>query len=205
MKKRWWIWLLVLLPGGLVLAALGFSLDLYASLATGNANADALLWPMIYGLLKVNTPMTPAAFADTLNQGRALMLVLLAENSFNPTANYPGPVGDLGDARGPSISPWQILRTSAIAGGYVDASTTSDQYAQIDTLDDLYTWASNAADWMQKQVWPLANGDIHTALEIWNGGPQGANVSASQTYASNAIAGISPAAPGGAPAAWGVT
>lgn len=181
----------------------GLALDLYVSLATGNDDADALRWPLIYGLLKQNVPMTPDDFADTMQQGRGLMLVLLCENSMNPTAPYPGPVGDLGIAKGPSISPWQILRTNAIACGYVDPSTTSDQYAQIDTLGDIYNWADHAANFWKTQVWNHTQ-DLRLALQTWNGGPNGPNNTNAQAYAQNGISGSSPAAPPGAPTDWGI-
>jgi hypothetical protein len=207
MKRKWWLALLVFLPGGLVLAALALSADLYFSLQTGNAQADAFIWPTIYGLILKNMPTVD--FADVVNQGRALMMVLLAENSFNATAPYPGPVGDLGDSRGPSISPWQILRQTAIANGYyadpTDGSDVTQAYGNVDTLGNIYAWAANAADNMAKFVWPNANGSIRSALAIWNGGPNGQNVNAAQVYAGNAIAGTSPAAPTGAPSGWGIS
>jgi hypothetical protein len=211
-KKKWWLLLLVILPGGLALAIVGFAIDLYLSLQTGNADADALLLPTIWGLLSKNLPLTPAQVDDTLAQGRALQLVLLAENSFGATSPWPGPVGDQDPnvaPNGPSISPWQIEMSNAIACGYwtapTDGTDARTAYSQIDTLGNIYEWAGNAADFMQKQVWPHANGDVHLALEVWNGGPNGANKAQSQTYASNAISGTSPAAPGGAPSNWGIS
>jgi hypothetical protein len=211
-KRKWWLLLLLILPGGIALALAGFSIDLYVSLATGNPDVDALLWPTIWGLLSKNLPFTPAQFDDTLAQGRALQLVLLAENSFGATSPWPGPVGDQDPTQapnGPSISPWQIELSNAVALGYwtapTDGTDARTAYSQIDTLDDPYTWAANAADFMKTQVWPLANGNVRTALAVWNGGPTGPNKGSAQSYASRAISGTSPAAPGGAPAAWGIT
>lgn len=206
LKGNWWAWLLLALPGGIALTLVGLSLDLYIQIATGNDDADALRWPVIYGVLKKTKPLTPAGFADALQQARALMLVLLAENSFAPTDGYPGPVGDTGISKGPSISPWQILRTNAQARGYFTPATTdpASEYGAIDTLGNIFTWAGNAADFFADEVWPHANGDIRKALQVWNGGPNGPNVSAAVSYADNAISGSSPSAGPGAPDSWSV-
>lgn len=187
--------LLILLPGGIVLAVITGLVDLFLSLATGNDDVDALRWPLIYGLIVTLKPIVPADWSDALAQGRALMLVAIAENSI-------GKVGDTDPSLapgGPSISPWQIELVNAVARGYVDPGTSRTDYAAIDTqsFPASYQWAANAVDFFNSNVWIHANGTVSTALAVWNGGPRGPGNSQAQTYASRGIA--------AAPAGWAVS
>lgn len=198
MKK----FLLLILPGGVLLTAIVGLLDLWNQLATGDDAADSLRWPLIYGLLTVLRPLTPAQWSDALEQGRALMLIAISENSI-------GQVGDTDPAKapgGPSISPWQIERVNADACGYWTAPTDGTDvraaYAAIPTLAPgggiglpTYVWARNAVDFFSTNVWNVA-ADIPSALEIWNGGPRGVSNSQAQAYSARGIA--------GAPSTWGL-
>ena len=163
---------LLLIPGGLILIVGGFAVDLYMKITTGDSNVDALAPYVVAAVLAKLHPVTPAQWAHAVFVARALTAVANAEGSFG------GAVGDQDASSapgGPSISPWQIELVNAKAMGWVDSSTTREEYAAIVTTGPIASlrWALHATEFFEQNVTPYANEDLATALAVWNAGPRG--------------------------------
>jgi hypothetical protein len=190
--------LFVGLPSGLLVYAMVIAADLWSKITTGDDTTDSLKAPVLYGVLRALRPVTPAGFAQTTFTARALMAIAFAEQSFG------GAVGDSDPTAapdGPSISPWQIERSNAIAEGFYsvpDGATAGDAtdraaYAAITTTGSaVFTWAYYAARFFTDNVWPIVSSapDLTTALEVWNGGPNegpsGSHPGANANYVTDA-------------------
>ena len=193
-KKQWGLVALAALPGGLVVGVMVEVIDLFSQLATGGAQDDLRL-PLIYATLRVLKPVTPSQVKSALAFAQTLMVIAQTENSRAPN-NAVGDTSASAAPGGPSISPWQLERINAEKLGFFSASdgtsgnsadqAARDEYAALaeGAANDvgLYTHAYRAAVFFNGNVWPQAGGDLTTALEMWNGGPNGPNNSQAQAY-----------------------
>jgi hypothetical protein len=146
-------------------AAVGaYALWRYSKLATGDPNLDrlgvrgrALRWGLQLGV--------PA---------EGLMITARQEG----TAGLNPEIGDTEIERGPSVGILEMLRTTAIAEGYVSADIDADTYAAYaDPSHEGLTFEWGARYWAKLYV---ANGrDLHATLTQFNG---------SSAYADSGIA-----------------
>jgi len=138
--------------GAAALAAV--ALSRYVALASGDGRLDrwgirgrALYWGERLGV-------PPSLLMGIAHQEAAAWL--------NPQ------LGDQGDDRGPSVGPLQVLRTTAIADGFVPAGTDSDTYAQWgDPAHEGETFEWGARHFAS--LYASHSGDAHAALASYNG------------------------------------
>jgi hypothetical protein len=159
-------------------------------LVTDQPKLNGLRFPIIAGVLKAGLS-DPFSVRDL---ARGLIIVAGTERSFD------GAVGDLDPVAapgGPSISPWQIERVNAIRYGWYstpdgvtpDSAEDRAAYAAIVTTGlGLWEWAAHAAEFFLKECWRPAQGDLMTALGIWNGGPNWASKPNAERYAEKGLA-----------------
>jgi hypothetical protein len=157
--------------------------DVWFSIATSDSNLDALRLPL---LLAVLTTYAPWQIGRAVNAARGLLAVAHAEDSFNGEVGDTDIQGNATAPYGPSISPWQILRSTAVSIGAIDASESASDYAAEDTTSvlGLVKWARVAAQlWKSNEDQGFSGADL---FKVWNGGPGAVSSGVSDTYAQNA-------------------
>ena len=168
---------LLILPGGLLIVLTAAALDIVTKIWTGLAELDALVGPVVYGVLGVYRPITPDQWSNAIFAARALIAIANSEQSFDGT---PGDTDASQAPGGPSVSPWQIERVNAVRYDWwspPEGATAGDDQdraayaAQPVQGIFAYRWAMRAAAFFKGDVESLANGDLTTALRAWNGGP----------------------------------
>lgn len=166
----------------MALGARGY--QLYTASATGDAQLDALRWPLIFALATRFPLMVPTG--DALKQIQTMIVIANTERSLK------GQIGDLTAKVGPSIGPWQLSRQGAIDVGVWKPDPTDTLDGQRASYAAEEYDSSGVLNVKKLARWSLvffqtklkaAGGDYEEAIRRWNGSGD-----AAETYKQRALA-----------------